>query len=78
MGEQHGAAKDFATLRGIAVSDAEERLIYANLSGNQQGVTAAIENLNTAREMPVGPPSSKVVERLILNDPLNAALAGLH
>lgn len=77
MVDQHGAREDFARLRAIAVSDAEERLIYAHLSGNHKDVAAAIENLNSAREMPVGQPSADVIERLIHNDPLNAARAGL-
>jgi hypothetical protein len=77
MSDQDGAPEHGATSRAVAVSDAEELLIYAYISGNRKDVVAAIENLNSAREMSAGQPSPKVIDRLINNDPLNAAKAGL-
>jgi hypothetical protein len=63
--------------QAIALSDASERLVCAYVSGSQRAVDAAKEDLRIARDMSDGAPSSAVVARLIQNDPINAAAAGL-
>jgi hypothetical protein len=63
--------------QAIALSDASERLIYAYVSGIPRAVAAAEEDLRIAREISGGAPSPAVIARLIKNDPINAAIAGL-
>lgn len=63
--------------RAIALSDASERLIYAYVSESPLAIAAAEDELRATREMPAGPPSAAVLDRLIKNDPINAAIAGL-
>ncbi|WP_314324213.1 hypothetical protein [Paenarthrobacter ilicis] len=63
--------------QALALSDASERLVYAYVSENPATIAAAEEDLRIAREMTGEGPSPAVVERLIKNDPVNAAMAGL-
>lgn len=63
--------------QAIALSDASERLVYAYVSGSPRNIAAAEEDLRIVREMANGAPSPAVVARLIKNDPVNAAIAGL-
>jgi hypothetical protein len=77
MSDQDGAPEMSAQSRAVVISDAEEQLIYAYLSGNEKDIAAAKDNLSIAHDMSVGQPSSAVIERLIKNDPINAVKAGL-
>lgn len=77
MSDKEGVFEEVTSSRAVIVSDVEERLIYAYISGNQKDVTAAKENLFLVRGMSDGQPSPEVIERLIKNDPINAAKAGL-
>ena len=63
--------------QALALSDASERLIYAYVSNSTKEISAAEEELHLAREMSDGSPSPAVVARLIKNDPMSAAIAGL-
>lgn len=63
--------------QALALSDASERLVYAYVSENSTAIAAAEEDLRVAREMTGAAPSQAVVERLIKNDPISAATAGL-
>lgn len=77
MNGQYGAPEKITPSRAVALSDAEERLIYAYISGNKNDVADAKDNLSLAHDMSDGQPSSEVIERLIKNDPINASRAGL-
>lgn len=63
--------------QAIALSDASERLIYAYVSGLPNKIASAKEDLRIARDVSDGAPSPAVVARLVKNDPINAAIAGL-
>jgi hypothetical protein len=63
--------------RSVAISDAYERLIYAQVSNDPAEISAAKEELASAQDISAGPPSAEVIEKLVLNNPAEAALAGL-
>lgn len=65
------------TQRYLAISDAHERLIYAQISGDPAQISAAWDELKRAQEISSGPPSVEVIAKLILNDPAAALAAGL-
>lgn len=77
MSGRDGLREEPAASRMMTVSDAEERLIYAYISGNKKDIAAAKDSLSLAHDMSDGQLSSEVIERLIQNDPVNAARAGL-
>jgi hypothetical protein len=54
MSDKEGVFEELTSSRAVIVSDAEERLIYAYISGNQKEVTAAKENLFLVRGMSDG------------------------
>lgn len=63
--------------QALAISDARERLVYAYVSGKPNEIEAARQDLRQAQEMTSGAPPRAVIDRLIKNDPMNAAVAGL-
>lgn len=63
--------------QALAISDARERLVYAYVAGKPREVEAASRDLKLAQEMSSGSLPKAVVDRLIKNDPINAAITGL-
>lgn len=61
----------------VALSDANERLIYATVSEDARGVAKAKAELRLAKEMSSGPPNEHVLARMKASDPVGAAAAGL-
>lgn len=63
--------------QAIALSDANEHLIYASMLGDPSEIRAAEEELVRAKNIPDGTSPAVVVDQLIKDDPIGSFLAGL-